>query len=147
MIATQNEASRVEPAGNRYVSAEIQHEKWMHCHVNWTAVWVGALSTISIVLLFGLIAVSLGVQLLGSEHRIVDFKKVGIWAIIFSVAGAFFSAAAGGWVAGRMAGILHSEPAIIHGAIVWLLTIPLLVAGAGLGASTLFGGWYGGLSA
>src|SRR5476651_1869874 len=34
---------------------------------------------------------------------------------------------------------------MIHGAIVWLVTVPLLVVCAALGASSLFGGWYAGL--
>jgi membrane protein implicated in regulation of membrane protease activity len=35
---------------------------------------------------------------------------------------------------------------MLHGAIVWLVTVPLLVALAAIGAGTLFGGWYGGLA-
>src|SRR6202034_4090753 len=77
--------------------------------------------------------------------RVVDMKKLGLWTLIFSVCGAFFSSVVGGWVAAKIAGILHSEPAIIHGAIVWLVTVPLLVVVAVLGASSLFGGWYAGL--
>jgi hypothetical protein len=96
--------------------------------------------------LFGLVGTALGAHLLGPEHRVVDLKKVGIWALVFSVCGAFFSSVVGGWVAVKIAGILHAEPAIIHGAIVWLVTVPLLVVGAALGAASLFGGWYAGLA-
>ncbi len=35
---------------------------------------------------------------------------------------------------------------MLHGAIVWLLTVPLLVGLAALGAGTLFNGWYGALA-
>jgi uncharacterized membrane protein YeaQ/YmgE (transglycosylase-associated protein family) len=125
--------------------AEAQYERWAHCHVNWTAVWIGALATFSMVLLFGLVGIALGAHLLGPEHRVVDLKKLGIWTLIFSVCGAFFSSAIGGWVAGKIAGILHSEPGMLHGAFVWLVTVPILVVCAGLGASSHFGGWYGGL--
>jgi hypothetical protein len=52
----------------------------------------------------------------------------------------------GGWVAGKITGILRSEPAMLHGAIVWLVTVPLLLAFAAMGASSYFGGWYGGLA-
>ena len=51
----------------------------------------------------------------------------------------------GGWVAGKIAGILHAEPGMLYGAIVWLLTIPILVM-AGIGASGLMGVWFDGLS-
>jgi len=40
---------------NREAVAEVRHEKWARCHVNWTAVWVGALAAFSMVLLFGLV--------------------------------------------------------------------------------------------
>ena len=131
---------------SREATAEARHEKWAHCHVNWTAISVGALAAISMVVLFGLVGIALGAHLVGPEHRLVDLKKLGLWTLILSVCGAFFSSVVGGWVATKIAGILHSEPAIIHGAIVWLVTVPMLVVGAALGAATLFGGWYAGLS-
>jgi hypothetical protein len=34
----------------------------------------------------------------------------------------------------------------LHGAIVWLLALPLLLALAAVGALSHFGGWYGGLA-
>lgn len=126
--------------------AEAQHEIWHHWPVNWTAVWVGALASLAMALIFGLIGIALGAHLLGPDHRLVDLHKMAIGALIFSVCGAFFAFVAGGWVAGKIAGILHSEPAIVHGAIVWLLTVPLLLAMAGLGAGSFFGGWYAGLT-
>jgi len=127
-------------------TAEAIHEQWHHWPVNWTAVWVGALASLAVALLFGLIGIAVGAHLLGPEHRIVDLHKMGIGALIFSVCGAFFSFVVGGWAAGKIAGILHSEPAILHGAITWLLTVPLLVLSIGVGAGSFFGGWYAGLS-
>lgn len=125
---------------------EAKHEHWAHCHANWTAVWLGALSTFSMIVLFGLAGTALGAHLLDPEHRVVDETKLGIWTLIFSVCGAFFSSAIGGWVAGKIAGILHAEPAMLHGAFVWLVIVPILVLAAGLGATSLFGTWYSGLS-
>jgi hypothetical protein len=126
--------------------AEARHERWAHLHVNWTAVWAGSLAAFCAVVVFGLIGIALGAHLLGPEHRVVDLKKLGVGTMIFSVCGAFFAFIIGGWVAGKVAGILHSEPAMLHGALVWLVAVPLLVAAAGLGASNLFGAWLGGLS-
>jgi hypothetical protein len=124
---------------------EVHHEKWAHCHVNWTAVGVGALTAFSLLLLFGLAGIAIGAHLLEPEHRVVDLRKLGMWTLIFSVCGAFFSFVAGGWAAGKIAGILHSEPGMLHGAITWLVTVPMLVVAAGLGSSSFFGGWYAGL--
>jgi hypothetical protein len=114
--------------------------------VNWTAVWVGALSTFSLVLVLGLIGVALGIHQFGPEHRWADLHKVGIAVTVFGILAAFLSAVAGGWIAGKIAGILHSEPAMIHGAISWIVTVPLLLAASALGAAGAFGGWYAGIS-
>ena len=144
MKTMEADVGRSEPR-NQDGLTEARHERWAHCHVNWTAVWIGALATFSMVVLFGLVGLALGAHLLGPEHRIVDVKKLGLWTLIFSVCGAFFSSVIGGWAAAKIAGILHSEPAMLHGAFVWRVTVPVLVGCAGFGASSLYGGWYGGL--
>jgi hypothetical protein len=67
-------------------------------------------------------------------------------ALIFSVLGAFISAAVGGWVAGQILGLRRAEPAMLHGAIAWLVTIPILLLLGAFGAGSFFGNWYGGLA-
>jgi len=67
--------------------------------------------------------------------------------MIFSVGGAFFAFAAGGWVAARIVGARRSEPAMLHAAIAWLVTIPIMLALGALGATAMYGGWYAGLVA
>jgi hypothetical protein len=104
---------------------------------------VGALTALAVGLIIGLLGFALGAN---EAARYVDWKKVRLVSVIFSIGGAFFAFVAGGWAAARIAGIRRSEPAILHGAIVWLLTLPLLLAVAAVGASGHFGGWYGGLS-
>jgi hypothetical protein len=125
---------------------EIQYETWRHWPMNWSAIWVGTLASLAAVLVFGLVGIAVEAHLLGPDHRVVDLKKLGILTLVFSVCGAFFSFAVGGWIAGKIAGILHSEPAMLHGAISWLVSIPLLIALVALGAGSFFGGWFGGLS-
>jgi hypothetical protein len=144
MIAQKD---RTEPYKAEEAAEEARHERWAHCHINWTAVFIGALATFAVLLLFGLVGTSLGAHVATPEHRIVDVKTIGIWTLIISVSGAFFSAVVGGWSAGKIAGILHSEPAMIHGATTWLVTLPMLVVTAALGAASVFGGWYGGIGA
>jgi len=130
----------------RQQAAEMQYERWMHMHVNWTAVWVGALASFAAVLVFGLVGVALGAHMVGPQYRVVDLTTVGIVTLIFSVFGAFLAFAIGGWIAGKVAGILHSEPGMLHGAIAWMITVPMLVGAVGLGAGSSFGGWFGGVS-
>jgi hypothetical protein len=120
------------------------HEsEWIRWPVAWTAIWVGTLTALAVGLMIGLVGFAVGAN---EAARYVDWKKVRLVSIIFSIGGAFFAFVAGGWVAARIAGIRRSEPAILHGAIVWLVTLPLLLALAAVGASGHFGGWYGGLS-
>src|SRR3954464_4283747 len=123
-----------------------RYPTWVHWPVNWTAVWVGALAALAVALIIGLAGVSLGMHVIGTEGRVVDWSKFKIGALIFSVLGAFLAFVAGGWIAARGAGIRHSEPAMLHGAITWLVAVPLLVAMGAMGAGHYFGGWYGGLA-
>jgi uncharacterized membrane protein YeaQ/YmgE (transglycosylase-associated protein family) len=144
-VAVPSRAQELE-ADRREVAREIEYEKWTHWPVNWTAIWVGALAALVAMLVFGLIGTAIGAHLLGPEHRVVDLKKLSIGALVFSVCGAFFAFVIGGWITGKIAGILHSEPAMLHGAIAWCLSVPLLLVMAAVGASSYLGGWSAGLA-
>jgi hypothetical protein len=117
--------------------------EWTRWPVDWSAVWVGVLTGFAVGLLIGLIGFALGAH---ESSRYVDWKEFRLITLIFSVAGAFFAGVAGGWIAARIAGIRRSEPAMLHGAIVWLVTLPLLIVLAAVGSSVYLGSWYGGLS-
>jgi len=122
---------------------DTHDSEWVRWPVAWTAVWVGALTALAVGLIIGLVGFAVGAH---EVSRYVDWKKVRLVTLVFDVGGAFFAFVAGGWTAARIAGIRRSEPAILHGAIVWLLTIPLLLVFAALGTSAHFGGWYAGLA-
>jgi hypothetical protein len=120
------------------------HEsEWIRWPVAWTAVWVGALTALAVGLIIGLLGFALGAN---EVARTVDWEKLRLISAIFALGGAFFAFVAGGWTAGRIAGIRRSEPAMLHGAIVWLVTLPLLLALAAVGIAGHWGGWYGGLA-
>jgi hypothetical protein len=121
---------------------DTRQSEWTRWPVAWSAIWVGTLTALAIGLIIGLLGFAVGANELS---RYVDWKKLSLVTAIFSVGGAFFAFVAGGWTAARIAGIRRSEPAILHGAIVWLVALPLLLVLAAIGASG-FGGWYGGLS-
>jgi hypothetical protein len=101
------------------------------------------LSALGVGLVIGLVGFALG------AHEVAQLEsrsKARVITMIFNIAGAFFAAVAGGWVASKIAGIKRAEPAMLHGAIVWALGIPVLLVLAALGAASRFGGWYGGLA-
>jgi len=112
----------------------------------WSAVWVGALSALAVGLVIGLIGYAIGAHQL-TAPRTMTFGNVRLLTTIFSVAGAFFAFVVGGWVAGRILGARRAEPAILHGVIAWLVTVPLMLLLGAVGASAMWGGWYGGLVA
>lgn len=108
--------------------------------VSWSGLWVGMLAALATGLVIGLIGTAIG------AHRIAEggANRPGLWALVFSVAGAFFANAVGGWVATTIAGIRRAETAMLHGAIVWLLGVPALLVLGGLGATGYLGAWYSG---
>lgn len=138
-------AARAEAIAGGEDRREHEYEKWMHWPVNWNAVIIGALAALAVALLITLIAVAVGAHLVGPDNRIVDLRTLSFTGMAFSVLGAFLAFVVGGWVAGKVAGILRSEPGMLHGAIVWLVTIPVLVLLASLGAGGYTAGWYSAL--
>jgi hypothetical protein len=134
---------RYRPEGD---AAPPVYPTWTPWPVNWTAIWVGVLAALCVALVIGLIAIAVGAHELGPGGQIVTWHQFGWGALIFGVIGAFFSFVVGGWVATKIAGIHWAEPAMLHGAIVFLLAVPFLVAFAALGAGNFFGVWGGGVA-
>lgn len=117
------------------------YPEWRAWPVAWSAVWVGALAALAVGLIIGLIGFAVGAH---EASRFVKWSNVKFLTLVFNVCGAFFGFVVGGWATVRIAGIRRSEPAILHGAIVWVLTVPLLLVLSTLGAH--LGGWYVGLA-
>jgi hypothetical protein len=124
----------------RYES-EVAWRAWPVC---WSGIWVGALAALTLGLIIGLVGFAIGAHEMST--RIVNWKTVRLVSVIFSVAGAFFSYVLAGWAAARVAGIRRAEPAMLHGVIAFLVTVPVLLTLAGLGATARYGGWYAGLA-
>jgi hypothetical protein len=94
--------------------------------VDWSAVWVGALSAVVVTLIIALIGMAIGMHSTAAT-RIVRWKEFGFGSLILSVFGAFLAFTVGGWVAGRISGYRWSEPPILHGAIAWLVGVTFIL--------------------
>ncbi|HYB70904.1 MAG TPA: hypothetical protein VEH80_09545 [Candidatus Bathyarchaeia archaeon] len=105
--------------------------------VSWSAVWVGTLSAVALALIFGLIGIAVGAHRVGAP--LGSWHQVSFLGLLFSVFGAFLSFVLGGWVAAKVAGLRRSEAAMLHGAIAWLVTVPILMVLAAFGASAYLG--------
>ena len=132
---------RVEEVTTVSYGDEVMTNPWP---VSWSAIWVGTLSAIALALIFGLVGTAVGAHHVGRPFA--TWKDVGFWTLVWSVFSAFLSFALGGWVATKVAGFRRSETAMLHGAIVWLVAVPLLLVLLSFGATTYLGSWYGGLA-
>jgi hypothetical protein len=121
---------------------DTRPETWVPWNVNWSAIWVGALASLTAALIFGLIGTAVGAV---SVEKFSSFTTISRIEVAMVICAAFFSFVIGGWVAGKITGARHSERTILHGAIAWLTATPLLVLLLAAGAGSAFGGWYGGL--
>ena len=120
-------------------------EGFLPWYVSWSGVFVGALSAIALLLVFGLTAIAIGAHQIG--QRFATWHEFHLITLVFSVFGSFLSFVLGGWAAVRVTGTRRAETAMLHGAIAWLVTIPGLLFFAALGAGGYLGTWYGGLAA
>lgn len=114
--------------------------------VSWSAVWIGALAAFAAITVLGLYSTAIGINSLSGIQDFSTWHEVTLVDLVAAICGMFFSYVIGGWVAGKITGARLAEPAILHGAIAWLVTIPMLLAFLAIGAGKTFGGWYTGIA-
>jgi hypothetical protein len=113
--------------------------------VYWSAVWVGALAAVVAALVGGLLGVAFRAYAVPPGTHIGP-ETLGVPELIVSVCVGFFAFVIAGWAAARIAGIRRAETAMLHGAVTWLVAVPILFVMIALGARSYFGAWYGGLA-
>jgi hypothetical protein len=112
--------------------------------LSWSGVWVGTLAAIALALVVGLVGIAVGAHRVGQP--LGAWHDMSLLALAWSVFGTFISFVVGGWAAAKVAGLRRSETAMLHGAIAWLIAVPILLVMASLGAAAYLGTWYGGLA-
>lgn len=113
--------------------------------VSWPALIIGALSALCAMTVFGLIGGAFGAHQLGADGGPVDWKTLGVGALAFAVFTAFFSYAIGGWVAGKLSAGGRRRAAA-HGAMAWVVSVPVMLALLSVGAGTSLGALTAGLA-
>ena len=110
--------------------------------ISWSAIWTGALAALAAALILGLIGTALGATTAKSLSSWSSITRFDVAAMVIA---SFFTFVIAGWVAAKISGTRLAEPAILHGVIAWLASLPLLTALLAVGAGSAYGGWYGGL--
>jgi hypothetical protein len=104
--------------------------------VRWGAIWAGLLTAIGTFLLLTTAAVAIGAQAIDSGASGDDAGMAGgiVSAII-----ALLAFLAGGFVAGKTAGVVGRGYGALNGFLVWALGVVLILALAAFGLGSLFG--------
>jgi hypothetical protein len=113
--------------------------------VFWGPVILGAMAAVVATVILGLIGTAIGAHKAGAEGRITTWSGVGFAGLVYAVISSFFAFVIGAWVAVRVAGIRRAEPAILHGAVAWVVAVFALFVIAGL-SGAVFNGWYASLA-
>src|SRR5574341_2589916 len=111
----------------------VHREGWLQWPVFWSGTFVGVLSALAVLLVFGLTGIVLGAIAALPGQPILRWSDIGLGGLIFGVCGSFFAFAVGGYVAAKIAGLRYGETAALHGAIVWLTALPMLLILVALG--------------
>src|ERR1700758_2235147 len=106
MSVVSSSSAEVAVVSHRHDLAPPASEYWP---INWSAIWVGALTALAVAMIISLAGAALGAHQLGPAGKVSKWSDVGIGALVFAVVGAFFSFVAGGWVAGKINGFRHAE--------------------------------------
>ncbi len=119
---------------------------WRGWHLDWSAIWAGALAMLVAAALFSFISLAVGAQK-AVDARVLKWADVPLVTIVFSVLGAFLASALGAWIAARISGARLAEPAILHGVVAWLVLMGIVITLAAFaGAHSFVGGYLGNMT-
>lgn len=106
--------------------------------VSWGAIFAGASIAIAVLVLLGLLGIAVGATILEPDSSDSPSARAfgtgaGIWWTVSGILALF----AGGWSAGRLAGLRRQWEGPLHGLVAWAVTTTALVIlmGSALGAA------------
>ncbi len=103
--------------------------------VSWAAVLAGVTVALVSQLLLGVLGIAIGASAIDPLHEADPTRGLGTGAGIWFVLSGLISLFAGGWTAGRLAGIHRTVDSSLHGVLTWgvttLFTFYLLTTGVG----------------
>ncbi|WP_422923770.1 hypothetical protein [Singulisphaera sp. PoT] len=87
--------------------------------VSWGAVLAGVTVTLVTQLLFGVLGIAIGASTIDPLHEASPTSGLGMGAGIWFIVTGVISLFAGGWTAGRLAGIPRAIDSSLHGVLTW----------------------------
>jgi hypothetical protein len=105
--------------------------------VSWGAIFAGTIVAMALMVFFGVLGIAMGASAVDPLEG-DGMSGFGSGAAVYTVVTQILSLVAGGFVAGRLAGIPRMTAAILHGASVWSLSTLFLAWAAVAGAGALF---------
>jgi hypothetical protein len=128
-------ASRWEPAGRESVEPAGVPRAALLRRVSWGAIIAGGIVALSIQLMLNMLGLAIGFGAVdpraGQDQASGLAIGAGIWLAVATIISLF----AGGWAAGRMAGLPRRVDGVLHGFVAWavatFVAFYLVLAGAG----------------
>ncbi|MCU0499977.1 MAG: hypothetical protein MUF87_21710 [Anaerolineae bacterium] len=103
--------------------------------VRWSSVLAGLFTVLASLVVFSVLGIAIGLSTVDVDNP----SQFGIGAGIYSAISAVLAFALGGFVAARTTAVAGSGNAILNGAMVWIVTIPLIVNVLTTGVGSLLG--------
>lgn len=94
--------------------------------ISWAAVFAGVVAALAVQLLLSILGIGIGASTIDPLVEQNPMSGVGIGAGIWFVISSLIALFAGGWVAGRLAGMPRTLDSMLHGILTWGLTTLLL---------------------
>ena len=122
-MTVQHTAGAVPPAARS--SSEVVPV--LAKRISWGAVLAGVITALALQLVLSLLGVAVGASTIDPMREgTPEASSLGIGAGLWWVASALLSVFAGGWVAGRLAGVPVRTDGLLHGFVTWGLSTLLL---------------------
>lgn len=103
--------------------------------VRWASVLAGLFTTLSSLVFFTVLGIAIGLSTFDANNP----DNFGLGAGVYGAISALISFFLGGWMSARTTAVAGTGNAILNGAMVWLVAIPLIVNILGTGVGTLLG--------
>jgi len=126
--------TRVDRAGDEF--------EFVGFRLSWGAVLAGVVVAVVIQIILSLIGLAIGLGAIDFRTG-QPFQGIGLGAGIWAALTALISLFVGGMVAGHMAGVLTRLDGVLHGVLVWGLSVIIALWALSAGVTTLLGGMFG----